>query len=117
MGYITSKGRYCNTLLPPLVFQPQLKEVENSMDKEMQFISVYPNPFTGVVTVESDPISIVGPVIISVYNSMGQNVISEKRQTPGKTTISLSGFPEGIYYIRVSTTSGTNTKKIVKKQD
>ena len=117
LGYITSKGRYCNTLLPPQVFQPQTKEADINPEKEPDVFIVYPNPSTGIVTVEFNPIVTTGPVLITVYNSMGQKIFVEKRQNPGGTTIPISNFPDGLYYIRVSTTSGTDTKKIVKHQD
>jgi hypothetical protein len=66
----------------------------------------YPNPVTGVLTIEntnpSDAITTV-----TIYDNMGNPLIV--RQYDGirdKTTIDLSSLPKGQYYVRIGRSSG-----------
>jgi len=74
----------------------------------------YPNPFNPATKIEYK-VSKSGLVLLSVYNSLGQEVsrlVNETKQ-PGNYSVEFNGknMPSGIYYYRL--TSGDNT--VVKK--
>jgi uncharacterized delta-60 repeat protein len=70
----------------------------------------YPNPTTGMLTIEA-------PILIneiSVYNTLGQLVLSRKVNTV-HADIDLSGYNGGIYTIRVMSDNSVNILKVLKK--
>ena len=75
---------------------------------ESQIVSIYPNPTSGTLHIEGNDLRQV-----SVYNLMGQKV----RQTAAQgthTTLDLTEFPEGVYFIQVETHFGNEIHSIVK---
>lgn len=74
-------------------------------------IKVYPVPAQESVTIESgDPtISIHS---LSIFNTIGQEVISRKKVNALKSNIDISNIPSGDYFIRIETNKGVNTRKI-----
>ncbi|MDY6436298.1 MAG: thiol protease/hemagglutinin PrtT [Bacteroidales bacterium] len=69
-------------------------------------IGIYPNPTTGVFTVEAENISRV-----EVYNLIGQKVFSEEMFT-SKTNIDMTGFDTGIYMVRIIANGTEITRKV-----
>jgi hypothetical protein len=69
-------------------------------------IGIYPNPTTGVFTVEAENISRV-----EVYNLIGQKVSSEEMFT-SKTNIDMTGFDTGIYMVRIIANGTEITRKV-----
>ena len=67
-------------------------------------ISVYPNPTSGVLTVNSaDAVK-----AISVYDTTGKQV-----STSNTNTVDLSNQARGVYMVQVQTENGSTTKKVV----
>lgn len=85
---------------------------ENS--NHLRAVSVYPNPSSGEVTVgvEADNIS---DFTISILNTLGQVVYETRKEyTDGsKTSISLPGQPQGLYFVRVASVKGITTLRLV----
>jgi hypothetical protein len=79
----------------------------NSFDK-LDVVKVYPNPTTDFVTVSLPNAAVVQK--IAVYNSLGQLVRSEN-----KNTVSLQNLANGNYYLTIYTAEGNYSKKIIKK--
>ena len=71
-------------------------------------IMAYPNPTTDSVTVSLPNAAIVQK--IAVYNSLGQLV-----RTEAKNTVSLQNLANGNYYLTIFTAEGNYSKKIIKK--
>ena len=69
-------------------------------------ISIYPNPFTNVFSVNSDA---RGSIV--VYDVMGK-IIKTKNLDLGITKLDLSNYPGGIYIMKV--TNDNNQIKTVK---
>ncbi len=63
-------------------------------------LRLYPNPTTGVVTVESD----FGPAQLFVVDVLGTVVLQV--QAESKTTIDLSAYPSGMYRVIAQTSAG-----------
>lgn len=71
-----------------------------------QSISVYPNPTSNVVTVNTNE-----EITISLSDITGKKLIADTKQK----TISLGEFEQGIYFLTVSSKGETTTKKIIKQ--
>jgi hypothetical protein len=71
-------------------------------------INVYPNPSNGIFNLELTNVN-----TIKVLNTLGAVVLSQKVD-PAKTTstIDLTNFANGIYFIAVTTDKGTSNKTI-----
>ena len=70
--------------------------------------SIQPNPATDHTTL----LSSFGIVGIEVYNSAGQPVLRQKCNGP-KADIDTNGWPAGVYVVKIQTTLGDCTKKLV----
>lgn len=75
-------------------------------------IKVYPNPLKDFVNVEVNE-----PSSIEIFDITGRRVL--KTSTCEKITISLSGYPAGIYFLKVSGNNGKilATTKLVKTEN
>ncbi len=71
-------------------------------------INVYPNPSTGLVNIVSNDVL----ESVMVYNQLGA-VVFEQKNTPMTTTIDLSTFGRGIYFINLRDKAGELTSKKV----
>lgn len=71
-------------------------------------MSIYPNPTTGMLNVASnDEID-----SIEIFNSIGTTVVSSN-VAGNSSAIDMSNLPNGMYFVRVSTSNGTETVKVV----
>ncbi|MFO7879660.1 MAG: choice-of-anchor J domain-containing protein, partial [Bacteroidales bacterium] len=69
-------------------------------------LSIFPNPANNNVTVEN-----AENADISIYNMVGQTVVSEKA-TSNRETINISDLSEGTYIIRIENGNEVNTQKL-----
>jgi len=70
--------------------------------------SVYPNPTTGILTIQSK----TNIVQIEIYNQLGQLVLSNNEEN----TIDISNVGQGLYFIKILDENGNiGTQKVVKK--
>ena len=71
-------------------------------------MSIYPNPTTGMLNIASnDEID-----SIEIFNSIGTTVVSSN-VAGNSSAIDMSNLPNGMYFVRVSTSNGTETVKVV----
>ncbi len=81
-------------------------------------LSTYPNTFTNELSV-SYRLAKSQPVKLSLYNLRGQLVrdFYDGQAIAGQTdlgNLKIDDLPAGIYFVRLSTPEGTQTKKLVK---
>jgi Secretion system C-terminal sorting domain len=74
-------------------------------EKSIQF---YPNPTTGIITIESEAILNVD---ILIYNTIGKLIKSTKTQN---NTINISELPKGVYMVSMTNNENRFVKQIVK---
>jgi len=67
-------------------------------------VSVYPNPTSGVVTVNSDS----AVETITAYDITGKQVASSNSDS-----VNLSGNASGLYFLQIQTEAGSATKKVI----
>jgi hypothetical protein len=73
---------------------------------------LFPNPTTGVFTIELSPV--VNNATVVVYTVDGQNIIN-KKITSNTTLINLDAFENGIYIVNIINGDYNITKRITKK--
>ena len=76
--------------------------------------NVYPNPTTGVFTVELNNIK-ADDYKISVTNVLGQEVYTSTKEltTLVSERIDLSSFDKGVYILEISNSESTLSEKII----
>jgi hypothetical protein len=85
--------------------------IEDGTDKEAR-INIYPNPGKGRFTLalslpDKENISIV------VYDCLGKELLVQRAQvTASEVPIELTGYPKGIYVVKISTVEGVYCRKI-----
>ncbi|MES2556648.1 MAG: T9SS type A sorting domain-containing protein [Bacteroidota bacterium] len=72
-------------------------------------ISIYPNPSTGLYTIE---LADYTDASIEIYNVLGKKV-KTIQQTTAKTTVDLTGFTKGVYFVNILSNGETISKKII----
>jgi hypothetical protein len=103
--YVTQTVEGCES--EPLAIT--VDEVLGTPTFSLKNLAVYPNPVTDIVNVSyNEPITEV-----NVINMLGQVVISQKVNAE-KIEINTSKLQSGSYILKVATTTGTATIKIVK---
>ena len=73
-------------------------------------MAIYPNPVSDKLTIEAQE----AIESVEVYNLVGALVVSKKDQT-NKVELSVSDLPAGMYFVRLTTQSGSETRTFVKK--
>lgn len=72
-------------------------------------VDVWPNPATSSINIKGDNLEIV-----FIYDAIGQPVLSLNVRNTEETTIDVSGFGSGLYFMNViSENGGSVTKKII----
>ena len=75
-------------------------------------INIYPNPAQNNLIIEN--ISPNKDATLSIYNIQGQ-LLSRKTLIQTKTSIDISNFADGFYYVTLQTDKGITTKKFIKE--
>ena len=73
---------------------------------DQNIISIYPNPTNGIVYIDIPLIS-CDDIELSVFNIFGQIIyLEDVVDSECRRTISLRGYPQGLYFIQVNTKDG-----------
>jgi hypothetical protein len=116
--YITGDGQFCPVLKNSEIIstdqftimgQTNLRQIAENGFK------VYPNPTTGLVTLDLSGMSDPGPVKVEIIGMCSEEVLSQNLPQSEKHTISLSGKPNGIYVLRLFSNSHASSVKIIKQ--
>lgn len=115
-GYISPGGPWCTMPSMPSsrVTGDEEKEAEIKADKENSMFRIYPNPTGGNFTLAWLPVSSPGDMIVEIYGMSGERIIKQILHGERKHIFSLSDKPSGIYFIRMITSTTTETVKIIK---
>lgn len=72
-------------------------------------ISVYPNPSTGIINVNT---GMASKSVVEVYNVVGALVLSKEFTGATTNTLDLSSFGKGVYTVKVTTNNTVSVKKV-----
>jgi len=75
-------------------------------------VSVYPNPATNTITIESTKSKVQS---IKIYDVLGEEVNSLKPKGNSKIEMDISTWKAGVYYVQVETEKGIVRRKFVKE--
>ena len=82
-------------------------------------LEVYPNPARGQVTIRTQ-VSSTAPVQVELVSLLGQRVftqtVSAARLQQDGLTVNTSAVAPGLYLVRLTTSEGTLTKKLLVQQ-
>ena len=86
---------------------------------EMQttpIISIYPNPTTGDMRIESEEQKIKNVEIFDAYGkNVGVNMQIRPENSENKIVINISHLSAGVYFVKISTEMGEVIKKVLKE--
>ncbi|MFZ4522462.1 MAG: cohesin domain-containing protein [Bacteroidales bacterium] len=111
-AYIAPAGPYC--------IAPALPAVATTSENKMvipdeHLFKIYPNPTSGLVTLEPDP-QYTGKLLnIEVYGMQGAKILTATMNGDMKHELSIYGMPAGIYFIRVICGNQAETRKLIKQ--
>ena len=71
-------------------------------------VNLYPNPTSGLLTIEAEHMNAVG-----LYNLVGQCLMGKTAENDN-AILDLNGLLEGVYFVKVTTSQGSIVKKVVK---
>ena len=91
----------CEAASAPLSVTP----IPDAIQESGKDIKVYPNPANETLHVEG-----TGVLQVEVFNILGQSVLSINE---GYGSIRLNGLENGVYFVRLKTTKGDKTIKLV----
>ena len=79
-------------------------------------VRVYPNPTKDIIVLEFENHS-NNPVLVTIYNSLGQIVISKSYSAKGESTreLNLADFGAGIYNVKINVDTRFTSRRIVVK--
>jgi hypothetical protein len=77
--------------------------------------SIFPNPATGLVTLDLSGFA-NQQVKISAVNGMGQQLYTEKTISAGNKTIDTDTWPAGLYMLTIETPQVRYTNRLIKKE-
>lgn len=98
-----------------LRIQSLITGLKNVLDN--QDIRIYPNPSSGVITINANFREPVENGRITIMNLMGKTIFSKpitSRQTSVNEEIDMSGAPDGIYLVSIEVPQGKLIRKIIK---
>jgi Leucine-rich repeat (LRR) protein len=83
-----------------------LKKPDFEQDNSLE---IYPNPTTGMVTIKSD----FEIKSIELFDIQGR-VLQTSIESLNTTSLDLSARAKGMYFLRITTSNGTNVEKVIK---
>ena len=87
----------------------------NSIDVAEQLnrqIKIFPNPANNIIVVETSHLPVIK---IQIQSTLGQVMFNMNSNIKSKTTIDISHFPSGIYFIQIENGKGTRVFSFVKE--
>lgn len=75
--------------------------------------SVFPNPFNNLITIDLNSVS-YKINSVDLLDLTGRTVASEKQINSSKINLSTGGLTGGVYFVRINTSAGSITQKIIK---
>jgi hypothetical protein len=95
------------------------KSIDSTLKKDNSFksgeIRIYPNPTRGVIEIELPTTSEGEFDYQFTILDMNGKVIIDKRKEPSRTSLDLSGEPQGLYFLHIRQGNVISKWKIIKE--
>ena len=79
---------------------------------EVTIVKIYPNPTTGELKIESGGLRIDN---IEIFDISGRKLLAHKSTMSLESTVDISYFSAGVYFVKISTEIGELVKKVLKE--
>ena len=76
-------------------------------------VKIYPNPAKDILNIEIDNYEDI--MDLTMYSTTGKILLSKKTFNDQKLSIDVSNISEGLYFVRISSLTQSDTIKIIKK--
>jgi hypothetical protein len=83
-------------------------------ERPVQSLSIYPNPATGIVTIQDNSFAVDEKVNIHLYNVLDEKIFAADMLWKEINQINISHLPSGIYFLRVSGRDNMQSIKLIK---
>ncbi|HPR30610.1 MAG TPA: T9SS type A sorting domain-containing protein [Prolixibacteraceae bacterium] len=115
-AYIAPGGPFCGFLSKSAQLITELTVITNSDEESSQEVlfKVYPNPTTGLLTLELFETNQSSPYLLEIYNSTGNRLKMECIDQSSHQSMNLSGLPPGIYFIALTGYGFKKVEKLIK---
>jgi hypothetical protein len=117
-AYITPYGFFCDTISTMLasdLVEEIAEEPFPALIKEGFFFNIFPNPTTGLFTLELYEFDEFNAIIIEISSMLGESIIRQEMPAAAQYRIDLSRYHPGIYLVRVIQGKEAGVLKVVKK--
>jgi len=119
-AYITPHGFFCDTvstmpMAPPDVTTGIPEDQFLTDHRDNSFFRIYPNPTSGVFTLELKDQNNKDRIHVTAYGIYGNIIFQEELAGGTKHEFSLAGKSAGMYFIRVVNGEQNQTKILVKR--
>ena len=109
--YLADNGETCESDYAASLNDPELHYIAIDLTSTNEHLEsslkLYPNPTNGLITIELE-----GLQKVMVYNALGQ-VLLNKEANDDALQLDLSGFENGLYWVKVMTQNGTAAKSLI----
>lgn len=85
-------------VIDDLNITPLIDQIDETGFNEL---TLFPNPGRGLMNIRSGSNSDAFPLFISIYNSMGQCIFSDRSFTENEISLDISDSPSGLYLIAI----------------
>jgi hypothetical protein len=114
LGYITTNGQYCAT--PEGAFPMHGQTARNDNEPEGSIsCSIFPNPALSSINLLVHGIPEGSSATVEIFGVRGETRNLATLNGNGTHTISVSGFPAGVYYLRIVSGASVCTRMMVKQ--
>ncbi|MFI5220220.1 MAG: T9SS type A sorting domain-containing protein [Bacteroidia bacterium] len=103
-------GKYTQLGLPNFITSYFLPTGINTNTKPQSQLSLFPNPATTHLTIQSS--SKTNNTTVILHNTLGEQLLA--KQFKEKATVDISHLPQGIYFVTVSNEKERVVRKIIK---
>jgi len=83
-----------------------------AFEERNPYVSVYPNPVNNSLTLKTAPNNQINS--IKLYDISGRVILTKNEINTSSKKLNLEGLTSGSYFVKIATTKGTITKKIIK---
>ena len=116
-GYITSGCQYCNGFINAPAGS-NITEMKETIHPESivlkQSFMVYPNPTSGIFTLELTNLETSGELDIEICSIHGEKMMKKKLSGSRSYVLSIAASLPGVYLLRVKSANSVETIKIIK---
>ncbi|MCX6305088.1 MAG: T9SS type A sorting domain-containing protein [Bacteroidetes bacterium] len=113
-AYLTKTGEYCNSPGIPAV-KDAMAGGNSPAGSGTLTVMVYPNPATARVTI--DLLGVADGVVsgLELFSTRGNRLYSQTLTGSGTRSLDVTGFPSGVYFVRIVSGSQVQTRMLVKQ--